>query len=622
MSRNHTEMKTGKADTAKKQDWRPFKTLIRDTRLPYIKILICVITGLGVSQLNLMLPSYTEQITAGDFSARIIAATVLVLFGGAIMDMLYQVVCQIVNADISKRFRDIVWKKLLRLPMGFFNRNGTSELISRETEDTGKLSDFLTDDISGIVSNVYTLIATTVILLGYDWHLVAAEVVIIPIIIAVGIVKGRVDFGLNNELQLKAALLTGKIAEILTNVPLIKVFVQEKKATRQSREQTQALYKTKMKITWIGNAFSAISTVLEVVESLIVILFGIYLIRHDYITVSIWVAFYMYSTNLTGCVDSLMSIWDDLKVAQGAMKRISELYSEDEDNYNAGTELKSAGGDIHLENVTFRYKDRNVLDNISIDIPSGRHTAIAGPSGAGKTTILNLIERFYEPQSGTVRLGEHDISEYSLKSWRGHIGYVTQDAWIMDGTVRDNLTYALPEKPDDDALLAAMRDIGMGTLINELPEGLDTQTGENGSMLSGGQRQRISVARTLLTRPQILLLDEATSNLDAVTEHAVRQAVSMAEHGQTIISVAHKLNLVTNADRIILLNNGNVECAGTHEELLEKSSLYRSMYEKQNGGTSCESLSSRDAYDDPDPGCSPVNTQTAADIGRKEDARA
>ena len=569
--------------TGKKQDWHSFRTLIKDTKLPYGRILLCIVAGLGVSQLNLMFPSYTEQIMGGDFSARIIVATILVLFGGAIMDMVYQVICQIVNAKISKNFRDVVWKKIVKLPMGFFDKNGSSELISRETEDTSQLSNFLTDDIAGIISNAYTLIATMVILLGYDWHLVVAEILIVPVIVVIGIVKGRVDFSLNNRLQLKVALLTGGIAEILVNVPLIKVFVQEEKATKQSEEKTNELYRTKMKITWIGNAFAAISTGLEVVESLIVILLGIYLIRHKIITVSVWVAFYMYSTNLTGCVDSLMSVWDDLKVAQGAMRRISEISCEKEDVYDEGEILTDLDGDIRLEDVTFQYEEKPVLDHVSFTIPKGKHTAIVGPSGAGKTTILNLLERFYDTESGAVLLGDKDCRSYSLRSWRNKIGYVTQDAWVMKGTVRDNLMYALPEPMSDEELLHNLKELKLDGIIEELSEGLDTQAGEDGSMLSGGQRQRICVARTLLTRPELLLLDEATSNLDVLTEQTICDVVEELQDGQTIVSIAHKLNTIMDADQIVVLDHGKVDSIGTHEELMRLGGLYRRMYEQQSG---------------------------------------
>lgn len=567
----------------KTQDWKPFWRLIRETKLPYVQIILCVVCGLGVSQLNLMFPSYTEQIMAGDFSARIIIATILVLFGGALMDMAYQTVCQIVNGNISRKFRNSVWKKIIKLPVCFFGENGSSELISRETEDTAQLSNFLTDDIAGIVSNTYTLIATIVILMGYDWHLVVAELIIVPIIIVIGIIKGRIDFSLNNGLQLKVALLTGGIAELLTNVPLIKVFVREKNASEKSDEMVEELFKTKMKITWIGNAFSAISTVLEVVESLIVILFGIYLIQHEYITVSIWVAFYMYSTNLTGCVDSLMSVWDDLKVAQGAMKRISELSCEEEDAYDEGDVLESADQDICFENVDFSYEDKQVLSNVNLDIPKGSHTAIVGLSGAGKTTVLNLLERFYEPQNGQIRLGNKNIREYALRSWRSKIGYVTQDSWIMEGSVRDNLTYALTEPISDEELIAQLKELGLYSVVDELPNGLDTEAGEDGSMLSGGQKQRISVARTLLRRPEILLLDEVTANLDALTEQMITDAIRKNNSGQTIVSIAHKLNTIKDADQIVVMKDGNVEAKGTHEELLAQKGLYFSMYESQTG---------------------------------------
>ena len=564
-----------------RQNWQPFRALIRKTRLPYGRIILCVAASLLVAELNLLFPSYTEQIMAGDFSAGIIIATIAVLIGGAFADTLYQSLCMIVKGLISKRFRNTVWEKVVRLPVKYYSEDGTSEIISRVTEDTTKLSDFLTDDIAGLVSNIYTLVGTTVILFSYDWHLVLAEAVIIPLIIVMGIIKGRVDFKWNNILQARVAELTAGIAEILSNIPLIKTFVQEKKATEQSEKLTGDLYKTKMKMTWISNAFSSVSTLLTVAESLIVIFFGIYLIKGGIITVSVWVAFYLYSTNLSGSVDTMMTIWNDLKTAQGAMHRISELACEEEDPYDWGEPFEGHGEDISFRDVSFRYEDAPVLDHLNFTVPHGKITAIVGMSGAGKSTVLNLLERFYTPTGGEITYGGRNITDYALRSWRRAVGYVAQDASLMDGTVRENLMYALDTPLSDDELMAKLREIGMESLPGELEEGLDTEVGEGGCNLSGGQRQRICIARLLLNPPEIILLDEVTSSLDACAEESADQALHTLLKDRTVIMVTHKIQTVQDADQIILLQDGHSAESGTYAELMEKNGLFRAMREKQ-----------------------------------------
>jgi ATP-binding cassette, subfamily B, bacterial AbcA/BmrA len=572
-------MKKGKQKV--RQTWKPLGQLIKKTKLPYIGILLCVAASLLVAQLNLMFPSYTEQIMAGDFSTGIIIATIAVLIAGAFADAIYQSLCMIIKGLISKRFRNAVWEKVLCLPVGYYSEDGTSEVISRVTEDTTKLSDFFTDDIAGLVSNIYTLVGTTIILFAYDWHLVIAELIIIPIIIIIGIIKGRVDFKWNNILQLRIAELTGGIAEILANIPLIKTFGQEKKATEQSMEMTGELYKTKMKMTWISNGFSSISTLLTVAESLIVIFFGIYLIGHDIITVSVWVAFYMYSTNLSGGVDTLMTIWDDLKTAQGAMRRISELACSDEDPYENGEEFKCCGEDISFEHVSFSYEDSTVIKDLNFTVPHGKTTAIVGMSGAGKSTVMNLLERFYEPTEGRICYGGKDIRKFTLRSWRKAIGYVAQNAGLIDGTVRDNLLYALDEPISDEELMEKLRSVGMADLPDELESGLDTEVGEGGGSLSGGQRQRIAIARALLNPPEIILLDEITSNLDACAEENTETALGTLLKGRTVITVTHKLHAVQQADNIILLDDGQMLESGTYSQLMKSDGLFKAMRDEQ-----------------------------------------
>lgn len=570
-----------KSKTRIHQNWKPFRLLIKKTKLPYGWILLCITSSLLVAQLNLMFPSYTEKITEGNFSPKIVIATIAVLIGGAFADTLYQSTCMIVNGMISKRFRNAVWDKIVRLPMQFYDKNGTSEMISRVTEDTTMLSNFLTDDVAGLVSNVYTLAGTFIILFSYDWHLVLAELIIVPIIIAMGIIKGRVDFRWNNTLQLRVAELTGGISEILTNIPLVKIFVQEKKATEQSEEKTGELFKTKMKMTWIANAFASVSTILTVAESLIVILFGIFLIRRKIITISIWVAFYLYSTNLSGSIDSVMLIWNDLKAAQGAMRRISVLSCEEEEFYDEGTDFANENMDIQFDNVSFGYDETPVLKNISFTIPHGKTTAVVGMSGAGKSTVMNLLERFYEPDSGMIRYGTKNIADYSLRSWRNAVGYVTQDAWMIDGTVRENLLYQADTSISDEELLEKLQNASMSELLEELENGLDTEVGEGGSSLSGGQRQRICIARMLLNPPDIILLDEVTSNLDACTERDVDLAIHTLLRDRTVIMITHKIDTVQHADQIVVLNDGQIEECGIHSELINKDGLYRSMYEHQ-----------------------------------------
>lgn len=292
-------------------------------------------------------------------------------------------------------------------------------------------------------------------------------------------------------------------------------------------------------------------------------------------------AFYLYSTNLSGSVDTMMTIWNDLKTAQGAMRRISELACEEEDPYNEGEAFKSNGEDIHFQNVCFQYEDSPVLENLSFTIPHGKVTAIVGMSGAGKSTVMNLLERFYVPTSGEITYGDKDISDFTLRSWRKAVGYVAQDASLLDGTVRENLLYTLDAPLSDDELMSKLHEVGMDELPNELEDGLDTEVGEGGCNLSGGQRQRICIARMLINPPEIILLDEVTSSLDACAEENANRALHTLLNGRTVIMVTHKIQSAQNTDQIILLQNGNVAESGTYAELMEGNSLFRAMRENQ-----------------------------------------
>ena len=263
------------------------------------------------------------------------------------------------------------------------------------------------------------------------------------------------------------------------------------------------------------------------------------------------------------------------------MRRISVLACSDEDPYENGEELKCCGEDISFEHVSFSYEDSAVIKDLSFTVPHGKTTAIVGMSGAGKSTVMNLLERFYEPTEGKICYGGRDIREFTLRSWRKAIGYVAQDAGLIEGTVRDNLLYALDEPISDEELMQKLRSVGMADLPNELESGLDTDVGEGGGSFSGGQRQRIAIARALLDPPEIILLDEVTSNLDACAEENTETALGTLLKGRTVITVTHKLHAVQQADNIILLDDGQKLESGTYSQLMESAGLFKAMRDEQ-----------------------------------------
>lgn len=259
-----------------------------------------------------------------------------------------------------------------------------------------------------------------------------------------------------------------------------------------------------------------------------------------------------------------------------------EILAEIEEDTVTGKQIENAHQPIRLEDVSFGYKqDQLILKNISATIEAGKVTAIVGPSGGGKTTLFKLLERFYDPTEGTIRLGDDPIDSYSLESWRQQIGYVSQESPLMSGTIRDNICYGLEREVTDAEIEKAAEMAYALNFIKELPDMIDTEVGERGIMLSGGQRQRIAIARALLRDPSILMLDEATSSLDSQSEKSVQQALDVLMAGRTTIVIAHRLSTVVDADQLLFIEQGEITGRGTHHELMDSHDLYRDFAEQQ-----------------------------------------
>lgn len=565
----------------KKQPWAPFFHLLKSVKLPWLLIILCVLLQLTQGYLTLLFPQYTERIYAGEFTTALAFMAIGVVLGKSIITAIYQFIARYTSHLNHMSFQNYIWKKISRLPISYFSKNEPRELISRTTTDTLTLSEFLSFNISSFMSIAYTFIGSFLLITQYEWRLGISQLISLPLCYIVGIVAGRLFFKFNNQIQTKLADMTRYFSTILPYLTLVKLFGQEIKEEKIGNKWIEKYAKKSFDYTLVNSAVSFANTITSVLQELLIIMMGVWLIQEGSIDVGVWIAFYMYANTLYNSFRGMMAIWQNLKLNQGACARISAVTTVKEEENPGTLSAAEAEGNIVFDQVSFSYDEKLVFQDVNFEIESGKVTAIVGASGTGKTTILSLLERFYQPQSGNIYWGKHKAEEYELSSWRSAIGYIPQDTKLMSGTIRDNITYGMTGKVEEEQLIEAAKQADAYDFIMDTKQGFDTFVGENGAKLSGGQRQRIAIARALLRDAKFLLLDEATSNLDAESCAKLRDTLDKLSKTKTILMVAHNLNSIKNADKIIVMDHTCIKGEGTHEELMEKNELYRSLVELQ-----------------------------------------
>lgn len=575
------EKSTTLAQDPKKNIWKPFITLMRQVKVPWVWLAAAILVSLFGAQLSLLIPDATAKVIAGDISMGAILFMVACMFLSALETAVHQVLGRIVSQKAQMYFHKYLLKKTFSLPVPYYDKHMANELITRITNDNVLISEFWGWSVPYLPSAIYRFVGTFVILFSYNWRLAALMGIMVPIIFVITIVTGKVQFTWNNRIQSKTAGLGSYLAEALQNIPLIKVFAKEDREEQKGKDAINEIYNTKKKYTIVSSVVGFFSSAESIILTLVTVVGGAMIVRGGYITIEDWIAFYMYASGLVGSFSSILRYYESIKAAQGSARRISEIAAELSEDRGGPNTVSENPGDIRFENVTFAYDQNKVLDGASFTIPQGKTTAIVGRSGAGKSTIFGLLERFYVPQDGKIVLDGKDAKEYSVTSWRKSIGYVPQNSPLFSGTIRFNMTYGLDRTPTEAELIQAAKDANIYDYIQSQPDGFDTDVGERGTKLSGGQKQRVAIARAILKNPKILLLDEATSNLDAEAAYEVQQAMEKLKKGRTVVVVAHEMRNVENADQILVLDGGKITDQGTHEELMKMSTLYKSLRELQ-----------------------------------------
>ncbi|WP_243296723.1 ABC transporter ATP-binding protein [Bacillus litorisediminis] len=567
---------------------QPFLSLILSADIPKLALTIGMIGSILTTMTGLTIPLLTREMVDGfsieSINTLLIMAMVAVFLLQAVIDGLSLYALTYVGQKIVAQLRKKIWFRLLRLPVRYFDEHTSGETVSRVVNDTGVLKDLISQHFPQFISGITSIIGAVTILFIMDWKMTLLMFIAVPISILFIAPLGSKMSKISRSLQDETASFTANVQQTLSEIRLMKASNAEKNEERKGLAGIEKLVLIGLKE---GKIFSLIGPLMYLVVMVVIVIiigYGGIRVADGTMSTGSLVAFLLYLFQIIYPITSFTLFFTQLQKAKGAADRIIGILDEEVEPGQSGKEMDITNQEIHVVDVSFSYSEEEpVLKNISFDVPPGSMIAFAGPSGGGKTTMFGLLERFYEPTSGKILIGDTLISELSVYAWRKQIGYVSQDSPMMAGTIRENLCYGLEDvgEINDDRLWEVVKMAYAGQFIKEFPNGLDTEVGERGVKLSGGQRQRIAIARAFLRDPKILMMDEATASLDSQSEGIVQQALARLMEGRTTFIIAHRLSTIVNADKIILIENGTITGAGTHQELVQSHPLYREFAEQQ-----------------------------------------
>ena len=485
--------------------------------------------------------------------------------------------------------RSSAYAKLNDVPLSYVDSNSHGDLMSRVGNDVDQISDGLIQGFSQLFNGIVTIIGTLAFMLWYNWLIALVVVCLTPLSMFVAYFIAK---GCHNMFAMQAKKrgeLSGLVTEMLSNQRVVKLFGYEKRA-----EDRFATINGDLKV-WGQNAafYSAMvnpcTRFVNNVIYVVVCVLGVYLVIKGGVVPGIGAlsvgalsCVLSYATQYTKPFNEITGVVTELQGATAAASRVFDLLEAKNQSSDEGLEdLTDAHGNINIDNVYFSYvQDKPLIQGFSLNVKSGQRVAIVGPTGCGKTTLINLLMRFYDPDSGKIEVEGKDITEVTRKSLRLSYGMVLQDTWLKKGTVRENIAYGNPSATDEEIVEAA-KAAHIHNFVTHLENGYDTVLDDDGGNISQGQKQLLCIARVMLTHPPMLILDEATSSIDTRTEIKIQQAFEKLMQNKTSFIVAHRLSTIKNADIILVMNKGNVIEKGTHEELLEKGGFYANLYNSQ-----------------------------------------
>lgn len=488
-----------------------------------------------------------------------------------------------IGERIVTDIRRQVYDHLQQLSLRFYTNRRVGEILSRLASDVTLVRAALTNNLASLLSQLLIFIGSLILMLALNWRLTMLILGITPAITILAVLFGGRLRRMSTEVQDRLANSNAMAQETLNGMRVVKAFAREQYEADRYGHEVERTFDATIGLARVRSAYGPIITLLAFLALTGIVWFGGKEVLANRLTGGALVAFLVYGANIGGALGAYAGIYASLQEAAGAARRIFELIDEPLDVADSSTavSLPTVKGRIRFDNISFEYiPGIPVLHQINLEIQPGEILALVGPSGAGKTTLFNLIPRFYDPTAGRLWIDDKDIAEVTLLSLRSQIGLVPQESILFSGSISDNLRYGKLDATDVE-LIEAARAANAEEFILRLPEGYRTAVGEHGAKLSGGQRQRIAIARALLKDPRILLLDEATSSLDSESEGLVQEALERLMKDRTTVIIAHRLSTIQKADRIAVLDDGHLVEIGNHAQLMTLDGLYARLYRLQ-----------------------------------------